>query len=158
MSERSESRVGVGASSILMIVVVLALTAMSLLAFSSAGRTETLVKRNQEMSLGYYAAAAEAQTRLAAMDQKLYDLRTREGMTAEAYGQALLQMTEYGVTQSADGYTFAFAVDAQDSRELCLAGTLSAWEMQGQRYRLTRHELVGYAEGDEQPYYNLMGD
>lgn len=158
MSEKQENRVGVGASSILMIVVVLALTAMSLLAFSSVRRTETLEKRNQAMALGYYAATAEAQTKLAALDQKLYDLRRQTDMTADGYADAVLAMADYGITESTDGFTFAFAVDAQDGRELCVSGCIAAWNATGERYYLTQHELVGYASDSGSTYYNLIGD
>ncbi len=158
MSEKQENRAGVGASSILMIVVVLALTAMSLLAFSSAQRTETLEKRNQEMSLGYYAAAAQAQTKLAALDQRLYELRGEQGLSDQEYADALISMAGYGVTATADGFGFTFIVDAQYGRELCVSGLIAARGAQGERYTLTRHELIGHAMDDESTYYDLIGD
>ena len=40
MKQKSEYRVGIGASSILMILVVLALTALALLSYNSARSTE----------------------------------------------------------------------------------------------------------------------
>lgn len=71
---KTEYRVGVGASSILMILVVLALTALSLLSFSGARHAEVMAKRNVDMVTAYYAATAEAQEKLAVLDSMLATL------------------------------------------------------------------------------------
>ena len=67
MNRKTDYRVGVGASSILMVLVVLALAAMSLLSLSAARNSEALGDRALDMTTNYYQAVSEAQRMLAAM-------------------------------------------------------------------------------------------
>ena len=67
----SQQRVGVGVSSVLMILVVLAMTALSLLAFGSARSNESMTRRNADVGTAYYVAADQAQRTLAEVDALL---------------------------------------------------------------------------------------
>lgn len=152
--DKSEYRVGVGASSVLMILVVLALTALSLLALSSARNTEALAKRNQQMVTDSYEAAADAQLRLMEADQWL--LAAREASADEAaFAQALADTLPAGFTL-AEG-RFSFQTDAGDGRHIAVSATITPYGQAGPRYAVTQHRTVGAPERDE-PYYTLIGE
>ena len=145
MKQRLEFRIGVGASSILMILVVLALAALSLLSLSSARNNQALSQRNLSMALRYYQAAAEAQQKLAAIDAVLAE---HAGNTAAEDWQARFDAQGLSDVAVSDDMTFRFSLDAGAQRELAVAGTLSP--DQSPRYTLTVHELRNVAiPGDE---------
>lgn len=156
---KAEYRVGVGASSIVMMLVVLALTAMSLLALSSAQNTSKLISRSETMTLGYYQAADEAQRRLAAMDQTLFELRAQPSITQSEFENTLKQNKDFGIAIDADGITFSFECDAGESRALLVQGTVSGLAETGARYTLQKHALIDLGvENIEDPYLNLIGE
>ena len=147
MRQKTEYRVGVGASSILMILVVLSLTALSLLSLSSARNNQALSDRNLSMTVQYYEAAAAAQRKLAAMDAILAQHAGAAFTLAD--WQAVLEaegLTDVRLTDSLD---FAFTVDAGAGRTLAVEGTLTPDALP--RYHLTCHELRSTALETEQP-------
>ena len=151
----NEYRVGVGASSVLMIMVVLALTAVSLLALSSARSTEALAQRGQAMTVAYYEAAGDAQLRLMAADQWLIAARQSAADEA-AYQQALADTLPAGLTRTPAG--FAFAVDAGEGRTLAVEADILPYAQTGARYRITRHQLVNQPWDEGEAYYTLIGE
>ena len=151
--EKGEYRVGVGASSVLMILVVLALTALSLLALGSARNTEALTRRGQQMVVSYYEAAADAQLRLMAADQWL--LTARKSAVDEAgYRQALAETLPEGFALTEEG--FAFTLDAGNGRRLAVEARITPLAESGARYVVTRHQSLG-TPNDDAPYYDLIG-
>lgn len=78
-SMKADYRVGVGASSVLMILVALAMAALGLLAFGSARMTETLTRRNVDVSAAYYEAAAKVQEKLCEIDGAALAYRRLDG-------------------------------------------------------------------------------
>ncbi len=156
--QKAEFRMGVGASSVLMVLVVLVLTALGLLSFSSAKNAQALTRRNLAMSVGYYQAAAKAQQKLAAMDETLAGLLQKgEALTLPAITESFQNagLSDVVVEEEGADADFSFSVDAEYDRSLEVAGKIS---LQGSpRYRVTRHELISeYVGGDE--YYELLGD
>lgn len=84
MNERPASRAGVGASSILLIVVVLCLTAFGVLTLVSARVDERLTQNTAAGAKSYYLADAEAQRKLMEIDTALLagrDAATVPGVT-----------------------------------------------------------------------------
>ena len=145
MKQQSDYRVGVGATSILMILVVLALAALSLLSLSSARNNENLAQRNLSMTLSYYQAAAEAQRTLAAMDTLVVENRAQ---TQDADGwNALFAAHGLETVTVTKGGTFSFSLDAGEERALVVEGTLTPNALP--RYTLTRHELVNQSAETE---------
>lgn len=158
MKAKSEYRIGVGASSIVMMLVVLSLTAMCLLAFSSARNTKTLISRAQSMSVEYYRAADEAQRRFAALDQKLLELREKPDIDDKAFKKALRSLEGYEIAFN-DAITFSFELDAGEERYLLVEGTISDLTASGERCRITKHTLVDAGSGFEtDEYLDLIGD
>ena len=147
----SEYRVGVGASSVLMVLVVLALAALSLLSLGSARSNAALSDRNRTMTLGYYQAAAQAQQTLAAMDELAME---NASVVTDFNGwNALFARNGLGnVTLGEDG-AFSFALDAGAQRSLAVEGTFSP--SSAPRLTLTRHELVNHSTETESPL-NLL--
>ena len=153
---KTEYRVGVGASSILMVLVVLALTAVSLLSFQSALNAEALTNRNLQMTTAYYEASARVQQKLAAMDAALAGAGAEETFDEEDVTAALelLGLAELNVWQTRDGLAFSFVEDAEDDRRIEVQGFLTLTE--STRYRVTRHQLVSAPMEDEEFPYQLI--
>jgi len=153
---KTEFRVGVGASSILMVLVVLALTAVSLLSFQSALNAEALTNRNLQMTTAYYEASARAQERLAAMDAVLAEAGAEGVADAKGIFDRLvtLNFLELKVWQADDGLAFSFAEDAQDDRRVEVQGFLTPSEPV--RYRVTRYQLVSAPMEDEEFPYQII--
>lgn len=138
MKLKQDYRIGIGASSILLILVVLALAALSLLSLGSAKNNAALTERNLNMTLSYYQAAAKAQRTLAMMDSLVSD-RSVQNLTAEEWTTLFSAHGLNGITVS-DGMAFSFSIDAGAERILVVEGKFSP---QGTpRLTLTRHELT----------------
>lgn len=153
--EKSEYRVGVGASSVLMILVVLALTALSLLALSSARDTEALSRRNQSMVVDYYEAAADAQLRLMEADQWLAAARAAADGGVD-FEQALADALPEGF--SLTDYGFAFQQSAGDDRVILVEADIAPPGQPGPRYTVTRHQSIGTAPFASENEFTLIGE
>lgn len=152
--KKAEHRVGIGASSVLMILVVLALATLSLLAFGSAKSTEALTRRNVEMACAYYEAAARTQEKLMQIDQAVLDYR-RQGTGAldAAWFDAYPIAAQWDETE--DGLCFTLLTEAGEGRVLCAAGVVH--EQGTARYTLNKHVLISDASEDTERYLNLIG-
>lgn len=97
------SRMGVGASSILLILVVVSLTLFASLSLMQARGDAALTQKTAESIATYYEADARAQEKLAALD--------------DALQQGKLSESVEGVVKQPDG-TLAFSIAAQDGHVL----------------------------------------
>lgn len=148
----NQQRVGVGVSSVLMILVVLAMTALSLLAFGSARSNESMTRRNADISSSYYQAADQAQRKLAEIDALL--------LKGQAEAADILWYEENGPEwviweESMEGITFSFSVETDYQQEISLQGLVTEGP---QRYRITAHQVVDSSAMLEEDYFVLMGD
>ena len=148
----NQQRVGVGVSSVLMILVVLAMTALSLLAFGSARSNESMTRRNADIGASYYIAAAEAQHKLAQIDAVL--------LQGQAEAADLLWYEENspeGITweEALDGITFSFSVETDYEQAVYVQGLVAEGP---QRYCITAHQVVDNTAELEEDYFVLMGD
>lgn len=153
MKERkTDYRVGIGSSSVLMILVVLTMTALGLLALGSARQTEKQTRRNLEASLGYYEAAARVQRALADIDDAIAEYG-ETGATEQQYAERTPESVEW----SQDNGTLAFTIteDAGDGRTLVAEGETGA-EGDG-RYVLKSHTLISSYVEDTQDL-RLIGE
>jgi hypothetical protein len=146
MKRKAEYRVGVGASSILMILVVLALAALSLLSLKAAQNNAALTARNLDMTLSYYRAAADVQRTLAAMDESRYELDLSSDGGLAAF-QTYLKSQKTPVTLSED-MDFTLTADAGAEREIIVEGTVIPGKTGG--LSITRHELGNTAAFSEE--------
>ena len=180
MKNKTDFRIGIGTSSILLMLVVLALTALSLLAYSSARNNATLANRDLHMTLAYYEAAAKAQRDLCTMDALLADSNARTTMAIDTpIVTAAATTASAGDTQTAEpmqsndaaawqaqfvahdlgniivhiDLSYTLTIDAGESRVLVVEGQLSPGA--ATRYTITRHELVNTASYPE-PTLQLM--
>ena len=97
------SRMGVGASSILLILVVVSLTLFASLSLIQARGDATLTQKTAESIATYYEADARAQEKLAALD--------------DALQQGNLPESVEGVVKQPDG-TLSFSITAEDGHTL----------------------------------------
>ena len=137
-NKAGEYRVGIGSSSVLMILVVIALAALSLLSLGSARSNAALSDRTLTMTLNYYQAAAQAQKMLGALDEQA-KLHATKAMDMKSWNVLLTQNGLEAITIHEDG-TFTFALDAGAGRLLVVEGTFTPDSVP--RYALTRHELA----------------
>lgn len=148
----SQQRVGVGVSSVLMILVVLAMAALSLLAFGSARSNESMTRRNADISSSYYVAADQAQRKLAEIDALL--------LKGQAEAADILWYEDNGpadVTweESMEGLIFSFSVDTDYQQAVYVQGLVTEGP---ERYRITAHQVVDASVELEEEYFMLMGD
>lgn len=94
--KREQGAAGVGTASVVLIGMVLLLTVFGVLALLTASQDQRLTDRTHAAAVSYYAADAEAQRILAAVDEKL------------ALGHAV---DVDGVVQKGDNYAVSIPID-----------------------------------------------
>lgn len=152
---KADYRVGVGASSILMILVVLAMAALGLLTFGSARDTEALTGRNVNLTVAYYEAAARVQQKLAMIDEAVLKYRLEGGAEPD---ETQFEGVAGGVEWYTEGASLCFLIrqDAGAQRELTVRGKVL---MTGDaRYELSEHTLGSSAPSDSETMITLMGE
>ncbi len=127
------SRMGVGASSILLILVVVSLTLFASLALLQARSDAALTDKTAVSTDAYYDADARAQRLIAALDDALAAGEKPESIE--------------GVTRQADG-TYAFSVGSFDGHTLGVTVDLSGGSCVILKYRYENaSEWVGQSAG-----------
>lgn len=129
MNGRTQYRVGVGTSSILMIFAILCLTTLGVLAFASGRADLALTERRTRHVETYYQASTEAQEVLQAIDALLLSYEGRAALGDVAY------VTAY------DADELTIRVPVGDSQTLCMQLALHAPNAAA-RYTITRYEVV----------------
>jgi len=155
---KTEYQVGVGASSVLMVLVVLALTAVSLLAFCSARNAEVLALRNVEMTTGYYSAAARVQERIGLMDSIYAGLSAQDpSVSTDVLTREFssLQIAQLQIHETDAGWHFAFVEDAGFERRIMVEGSI--FRSGAERFQIVRHQLVSEPAYSPAFEFQLMG-
>ena len=136
---KQEYRVGIGASTMLTIFVVLSVTTLALLALSGARGDAALTDRALTMTEGYYEASDRAQRVLAEVDEIV--LSAASGAPDQtAFEAKLSDIVVDGVSVDMDGGILSFDVDAGGGRVLSVAVQPS---MNAPRLRIKRYALTG---------------
>lgn len=148
----SQQRVGVGVSSVLMILVVLAMTALSLLAFGSARSNESMTRRNADVGVAYYLAADQAQRKLAEVDAVLLE-GAAENADLGWYQAQELEGVEW--LENEEGLCFTFTTDAAEGHAVYVRGVVTDGP---QRFRIAEHLTIDSREAFDNNYLVLMGD
>ncbi len=148
----SQQRVGVGVSSVLMILVVLAMTALSLLALGSARSNESMTRRNADVGAAYYTAADQVQRKLAQIDETLLTGRSE---TADLAWYQTQSPDAVEWEESDEGICFTFTTDAGNDLAIFVRGLVTDGS---QRYLLKEHRIIDTASYDTDDYFVLMGD
>lgn len=158
MKHREQSRVGLGAASLIMILLVLCLALMGVLSLMSARADRTLSRRYAQLAEGYANASAEAQAAIARLDEQLAEAHGAAQDEAQ-YEKACTAITEAGgaqvVWESDSRAVMRF--DAQEER--CLEVTLERkpWsEVQESRYNIIEYRLMDVKEWEQTEGLILM--
>lgn len=122
---KREFRVGPGAASLILIVVVLGMTVLGVLALASSLADLRLSRRSAELTSGYYVALSEGETRLAALYDALDEAR-RDARSDEEYLLSVASALPEGCALS--DRLITFSVDAKARRSLVYEAELLAWE------------------------------
>jgi type II secretory pathway component PulJ len=123
------SRMGVGASSILLILVIVSLTLFASLSLIQARADAALTKKTAVSTAAYYEADARAQQTIAALDDAL-----QQGLSPETVEGVLLQSDN----------TAVFTVDASDGHVLRVVADISSGRCAVLSYRYESAE--GWAQ------------
>lgn len=145
---QTEYRVGTGASSLLMLLVILSLTTLGILSFTSADADLRLTERNARMVEAYHEAQSAFEEALSLVDEYLClvpaDSDFRATLPDGSIGRADYVWQEDG--------TLLLSVDAGFDRSL--QGTLCLFPKDAERWKLVRYALVN--AGTWQPEEDLM--
>lgn len=150
---RFQSRAGIGISSVLMVLVVLAMAALSMLAFSGARDTESMTRRNVEVSVAYYENAAQVQRRLMLIDQAALD-RPGDADSLKWYQSQAIDGVEW--SREADGVHFTITLQNDQKQGIVAQGVML--EGQFPRYRLLSHKLSNHTPEEDEGFLNLIGE
>lgn len=111
---KSSGRIGPGASTILMILVVLVMTMLGVLSLFSARSDMEMSQRTQQASADYYAAQTEFSLWISDLDAALLSLREEAAGDAGAYARLVLDETGVQV-----GETLEYRAQAGETRRYC---------------------------------------
>lgn len=141
-TSKQEYRMGVGASSILMIFVLLSLTTLGVLSFASARADWTLTMRRQEQVQTYYGSSAEAQRRIAEIDETLL-AAPKDPAEYEAYVLALASDS----TTVTDDLLITFVIPVNDAQQLQVVMRAAGPDASA-RYTLEQYKIVSIVKWD----------
>lgn len=149
MNRSPQYRVGIGASSILMIFVVLSLTTLGVLSFASARANLHLTDRRQIQVESYYTAVAEAQALIARIDAAL----AQAAEDPDAYDAQVLALDDMDTRILVEeDRMVSFSLPVGDSQALNVRLAV-AEAGDTPRYTMRTHELVNVT--DWQPDYSM---
>jgi len=112
------SRMGVGASSILLILVIVSLTLFASLSLIQARADAALTRKTAVSTAAYYEADASAQQMIAALDDALQQGESPE--TIEGVQLQADKTIEFSVTAS-DGHVLRVVADVSSGRSVILS-------------------------------------
>lgn len=152
-SNKSEYRVGIGASSVLMILVVLAMTALGLLSLGSARQTEAQTERNLQTTVAYYEAAARIQQKLLLIGEAAREYAAQEGAPDSWFDTHAIDGVQWTQSDATVGFMLSEPMD--DEHVIAARGVLGG----GARPTLTQHTLISTKPlGDDAGELELLGE
>lgn len=95
----SKGRIGPGASTILMILIVMLMTILGVLALMSARSDQRMAERAKQFTQAYYEAQAECSLRISELDQELLSLRKQAAGNAEVYAKLVKDALSYDIEE-----------------------------------------------------------
>jgi hypothetical protein len=136
---KQDYRVGVGATTMLTIFVVLCVATLALLALSGARGDQALTQRASEMTSGYYQASDLAQKILSQLDPAVRKA-SAEAQDQQEFDDRLSNLSIDGISIAYNEGVLSFDVDAGGGRKLSVAVDVSP---AGQKWQITRYQLTG---------------
>lgn len=150
-----EYRVGIGASSILMIFIVLSLTTLGVLSFASARADLVLTQRRTAQMQAYYGADARAQALLARIDEALLAADADPELRGEQV-RALAQL-DSAIVVNARGTAVSFVLPVSETQSLEVKLALHDAGAPT-RYSIDRYQLIYTGEWEADDTIVLMTD
>lgn len=158
MKHREQSSVGLGAASLIMILLVLCLALMGVLSLMSARADLTLSRRYAQLAEGYANASAEAQAAIARLDEQLAEAHIATQDETQ-YAKACTAITEAGGAQvvwESDSLA-VMQFDAHGERSLEVFLERKTWpEARKARYSIIEYRLMDAKEWEQTESLILM--
>lgn len=146
-------RVHIGASSILILFVLLCLVTFAVLSLVSANADYNLSKKTAESVTCYYQADAQAETQLALIDEALKACaeRTPNGaQPADFYkilSDELLPLNGVSIVMDKDKFTIQYQIKIDDNRALQVSlQPVFPFKNSAKRYTLTGWQVIQISE------------
>ena len=158
MSQGEHSRTGLGAASLIMILLVLCLALMGVLSLMSARADRRLSERYAELSEGYAQAAVRAQYALADLDAQLARALAAAA-DAEQYEAAclLIEAADGAEVEWLDDMRARMQFDAGEERVIEVIVRCSPWtDARNRRMQIESHTLVDMEEWEQTESLILM--
>ena len=152
MSEPGQRRMGVGASSLLMILVILCLTTLGVLSLTSALAEYRLSSRAAQTAAAYYEASANAQEKIAQIDRILADIRKESANS----GEYAANITESGLKfANTDQSLVEISEPLGDGRVLTVRLQILPYES-AKRYRVAEYAVIDEREWTQETWDSLI--
>lgn len=152
MNKAPEYRVGIGASSIIMIFIVLSLTTLGVLSFASARSDLILTERRQSQVESYYNSVSLAQQMIAQIDSALL----KAAATPETFEEAVGAIGEIDSLITVDGMQISFQLPVGETQSLAITLDVHAPGGDAGRYSLSKHQLIYSADWEADNSIHLL--
>lgn len=138
MNGQGGRRAGMGASSLLLILVVICLTTLGVLSLAGAVADLRLGENTANTAHAYYEASAKAQGKIAEIDAKLAEIKRNAGNSAEYEANK----TEIGLENVETDQSFcSFREPLDDGRSLLVRLALLPYES-AERYKVETYRII----------------
>lgn len=158
MTQRGQTRSGLGAASLILILLVMCLVLLGILSLMSARSDWNLSVRHAQLAQQYAEAAAAGQEALRALDEQMADAFKRCAQEAE-YAEACLVIGEAGKASVAwiDAFCAEIRIDAGEDRALMIGIERCTWDKAGEkRFIVTQNVLTDMREWRQTDSLELM--
>lgn len=158
MKQNRQIRVGLGAASLIMILLVLCLVLMGVLSLMSARADLDLSRRHAKLAEGYAEASADAQRALAELDALLAEAHAKSADEAQ-YAVLCMDVGSAGSTsvEWEDDTTAVLYLDAGEERQLEARVERIPWDTATEkRYKVTSYRLIDAKEWEQTESLILM--
>ena len=158
MKRKQSSHVGLGAASLIMILLVLCLALMGVLSLMSARADLSMSRRYAELAEGYARASSQAQRAIAHLDERLEELRLNAQDEAQ-YADACMQIAQLGDVhvEWKHAHEAKMRFDAGAERELEVTIERTAWDKaQNHRCQIVSYRLMDVKEWNQTESLILM--
>lgn len=148
MKQRTSIHIGVGASSMMMIFVVLCLTALGILSFASAKADMTLTQKVKESTTAYYSGQYKVERTLSEIDEILRNASEESNGSQQAYEASVRKCLENEEDMSLEGNLLYFEISISPSMKIQVEAVISNLNEPDARIQVVRNQLINTGEWD----------
>lgn len=148
MKQRTPIHAGVGASSMMMIFVVLCLTTLGILSFVSAKADLTLTKKVKESTIAYYNGEYKVEKTLNKIDEILLHVSQESNGNQQVYEEKAKELLSNEEDIILEGALIVFKVPISSTMELQVEAMISNINERDERIQVIRNQLVNISEWD----------